>query len=973
MDQGPLRVDIIDSRAFATTLDEVVERHGTESAESSDAVIALGKSTLAHGNREIRRRFETGTKGLEAAGLRSFLIDEYLRTLYDFTTKHLYPAINPTDAEHLTLVAVGGYGRGQLAPYSDVDLLFLSPYKQTPWGEQVVERLYYLLWDTGLKVGHATRSINESLHFAKSDITIRTALLESRFVAGDRALFKTLRRRFYRQVVAGSGPDFVEAKLLERDQRHRQKGDSRYVVEPNVKEGKGGLRDLHTLYWIGKYLYRVDQVSDLVGRGVLTRREYHRFARAANFLWTVRYQLHYLTERAEERLTFGVQPEIGRLLGYRDHRGARAVERFMKHYYLMAKTVGDLTRIFCAALEEQHRRKPLLRRLSLGFGAREIDGFIEQRGRLNIREDEDFTKDPVKLIALFHVADREGFDIHPAVLRQITRNLIHIDRRLRANKEANRLFLEVLTSRHDPETTLRRMNEAGVLGRFVQDFGRVVAQMQYDMYHVYTVDEHAIRAIGVLSRIEKGELVDEFPLASELIRNITSRRALYLALFLHDIAKGRGGDHSEKGQAIARKLGPRLGLTAEEVETAGWLVRYHLSMSYIAFKRDLQDPKTVADFVALVQSPERLRLLLILTVADIRAVGPARWNAWKGQLLRELFRLSEEAMLGASSPQAERVATAQAKVRALLKHAGDDEFAAHVARFAPAYWLGAAPESLARNTRIMRRADRRKNPYAFAARADKGSSVTEVTLYAADQPGLFARVAGAMAYSGVNIVDAKIMTTTDGMVLDTFVIQDRSGRAVDSEKRLDELAGNVEAAVCDEFDPDRALTRQTRLPSRTTVFKVVPRVLVDNQASQLHTVVEINARDRPRLLYDVTRTLAELELSITSAHIQTFGERAIDVFYLKNKFGLKIENPGQLDGITARLIEILERAETPPTERKATPTKPGAKTKPARKAKPKRRRTAATGKTKAKPSANGGAESTTTPRKPAARVGAKST
>ena len=960
MDQGPLRDAVIDSRAFTRALDALVEGRGRAPGASGDAVVALGRATLASGSAEIRRRFDSGTRGLDAAGLRSALIDEYLGALYRFTTTHLYPASNPTDAERLALVAVGGYGRGQLAPYSDVDLLFLSPYKQTPWGEQVVEHLYYLLWDTGLKVGHATRSIDESIHYARRDITIRTALLESRFVAGDRALFKALRRRFHKHVVAGSGPDFVEAKLGERDERHRLKGDSRYVVEPNVKEGKGGLRDLHTLYWIGKYLYRVDQVSELVSRGVLTRREYHRFARASNFLWTVRCQLHYLAGRAEERLTLALQPEIGRLLGYRDHRGASAVERFMKHYYLMAKTVGDLTRIFCAALEEQHRRKPLLRRLSFGLGDREIDGFVEQRGRLKLRAEGDFTRDPVKLIALFHVADREGCDIHPAVLRQITRNLVHIDRRLRADAEANRLFLELLTSRRDPETALRRMNEAGVLGRFVRDFGRVVAQMQYDMYHVYTVDEHAIRAIGILSRIEKGELADEFPLASELIRSVTSRRALYLALFLHDIAKGRGGNHSEKGETIARKLGPRLGLSAEEVETAGWLVRHHLAMSYIAFKRDLQDPRTVADFVALVQSPERLRLLLVLTVADIRAVGPGRWNAWKGQLLGELFRLSEEAMLGASSPQADRVSAAQGAVRALLSDVGDDEFARHAARFSPAYWLGGAPESLARNARLMRRADRRENPYAFDARADRDGGVTEVTLYTADRPGLFARIAGAMAQCGVGIVAAKIMTTTDGMVLDSFVVQDQGGGAVESEARLEALAARIEAASAAPPGPDPSPPPRTRRPSPTAAFEVMPRVLIDNQASGLHTVVEINARDRPRLLHDVTSALAELGLGIASAHIQTFGERAVDVFYLKNQFGLKIEKAGQLDALTARLTEVLDPAEAPPGARATAP------------AKPKRRRAAAAGKTGARPRAKGAAKAPAR-RKEAARAGAGST
>ena len=394
-----------------------------------------------------------------------------------------------------------------------------------------------MLWDLGLKVGHATRSVDETLRQAIGDITIRTSLLEARLVSGDQALFDDLEKRFESEVIEGSGIGFVDAKLAERDARHQRLGDSRYVLEPNIKEGKGGLRDLHGLAWIAKYLFRVRSLAELVDRGILSADEANRFHRAEIFLWTVRCHLHYLTGRPEERLTFDVQTQIGERMGYTDHAGTRGVERFMKHYFLIAKDVGDLTRIFIAALEADQKRKPVSLWRRLLPGAKPIEGFKIDGGRLALLTDRAFEDDPVNLLRLFHVAETHRLDIHPRALRLVTQSLKLIDAKLRADPEANRLFLEILTSRIDPETSLRRLNEAGVFGRFIPDFGRVVAQMQYDMYHVYTVDEHTIFALAQLHKIEVGELKEELPLASSIIDNIASRRALYLAMLLHDIAK----------------------------------------------------------------------------------------------------------------------------------------------------------------------------------------------------------------------------------------------------------------------------------------------------------------------------------------------------------------------------------------------------------------------------------------------------
>ena len=667
--------EIIDRRSLA----EALAALAADSTPERPAIVALLRDALGRGRGEIQRRFEATGKAAACVAEQSFLVDQLIRTLFDFVTAHIYPMANPTEGEKLAIVAVGGYGRGEMAPYSDVDLLFLLPYKQTPHTEQVVEYLLYLLWDLRLKVGHATRSIAECLRYAKTDLTIRTALLEARYIWGDQPLFTELKTRFDSEIVKGSAVEFVEQKLAERDERHKKVGDSRYQLEPNVKEGKGGLRDLHTLYWLAKYIYRIDDVAKLVELKVLSAEESQRFARAQEFLWTVRCHLHFIAGRAEERLTFPLQTEIGERMGYRDRTGSRGVERFMKHYFLVAKDVGDLTRIFCAVLEvDQKGRRRFGSWLRWGGRRSILNGFMLDGGRLTIPSEDFFKKDPAALLRLFHVAQEHDLDIHPRALRSASRSLRLIDAELRDNPEANRLFLEILTSKKDPETALRRMNEAGVFGRFIPDFGRVVAQMQYDMYHVYTVDEHTLFAIGILHKIEQGQLKDELPLATAIAPTIVSRRALYLATLLHDIAKGRGGDHSQLGEKIALKLGPRLGLSAEETETVAWLVRWHLLMSSAAFKLDISDPQTIHNFVDRVQSPERLKLLLVLTAADIRAVGPKVWNGWKAALLRELYHSALDVISGGLTVEGRdsRIAAAQAAARALLSDFSDAEFTA---------------------------------------------------------------------------------------------------------------------------------------------------------------------------------------------------------------------------------------------------------------------------------------------------------
>jgi [protein-PII] uridylyltransferase len=852
-----------------------------------------------------------------------FLIDQIVPAIHDHVTGHLFPLANPSKAERLALVAVGGYGRGELAPHSDVDLLFLLPYKLTPHGEQVIEAILYLLWDLGLKVGQATRSIDDCLRLAREDFTIRTAMLEARFLWGDQALFLDLKERFLKTLQARSGVKFIEAKLAERATRHERFGNTRYVLEPNIKEGKGGLRDLQTLYWIAKYLYQVDDIAMLVDRDVFSRQEVQRFEKAHNFLWTLRCHLHYLADRPEERLTFDLQKRIAPRLGYTAHAGAQDVERFMKHYFLVAKDVGDLTRIFCAVLEAEHKRAPRFR-LSRLAGRRRVAGFRVQVGRVTVEGPEVFAERPVEMLRIFHAAQEHGLDIHPQALRWITRNLGKIGKTLRTDPQANRIFLRILTSEKDPEVALRRLNEAGVLGRFLPDFGRVVAQMQYNMYHHYTVDEHTIFAIGVLHDIEQGRLKEAAPIATEVVHKVLSRKVLYLAVLLHDIAKGRPGDHSEVGAKIAQRLCPRLGPSAEETETVAWLVRYHLAMSATAFKRDIDDPRTIETFAGLVQSVERLRLLLVLTVADIRAVGPNTWNSWKAALLRELYWRTEELLSGAMAIQARDARVRSAK-EALTQALGDwpkKDLSAHLARAYPSYWLSFDAETHERHARLVRGAMKAGDPLTVDTRVDRYREATEVTIYTADHAGLFSRIAGAMAVAGASIDAARIFTLKNGMALDSFYVRSAQGGPFDRPNQLARLATAIEQTLSGRLRPLQELARlRSPISSRLRVFRVEPRVLIDNKASDTHTVIEVNGRDRPGLLYQVTLALTKLQLMIHSAKISTFGERAVDAFYVQNALGDKVESEARLKRVREKLLEALAEPEDKPAKAEKKPAK----------------------------------------------------
>jgi [protein-PII] uridylyltransferase len=914
----PARVDdVVDAARLRAQLDAAALDPLADHAAVRKRAKDLLHGALFRGRSIAKERLEAGEGGFAVARLLAKVANVVLASLYDFGGAHVFRTGCPTAGERFSVVAVGGYGRGELAPSSDIDLLFLRGYKQTPWAESITEFMLYMLWDMSLKVGHASRTVDECLRLAREDHTIQTALLEARHIAGDQNLTEELRTRFRKEVVEPSHAQFIAAKLSERDERHLRAGASRYMVEPNIKEGKGGLRDLHTLFWLARHVYGFEKGADYVRHGVFTFDEARRFRRALEFLWTVRCHLHFLTGRAEERLSFDLQPEIASRLDY-DARGRQPpVERFMKHYFLTAKEVGGLTRTLCAKLEADHAKnepRGLARFFPLARRAPPLDepGFKLEGGRLDIVAPA-VLDDPVNLLRSFEIADARDLDIQPALLGEIGKRVRRIDPAVRRDPRAIEAFLNVATSKRNPAAALRLMNEAGVLGRFAPEFGRIVAQMQFNMYHHFTVDEHTLRAVEFISEIEHGRCRKEHPLATELFPKIIHRRALYLAMLFHDTGKGIG-DQQVMGERSARTACERFGLPPEEIDLVGWLVRHHLDMSDVAQRRDIGDHHTVAQFAEMVGTIERLRLLLVLTVADIRAVGPGVWNGWKGQLLRDLYGLAEAALQGGRTDKEsvrERLsARAQSAREQLLESLG----ASSLARLKPGiealedpYWLSFDAEALAWHAQEADRALAEGRRVHAAARPRPDRGVTEILVIAPDRQGLFASLAAAFASSGADIADARVHTARDARAFDIFSVQTIDGRpyGIDDPESLAALLERLQRATIE----DAPLPHPRQPSRRAAAFAIEPWVRMDNELTPTATVIEVSGRDRLGLLASLCFVLADAGVSIASAHIDSYGERVADVFYVQDPREGKIVQPRRLASLRSKLLAALKEGE----------------------------------------------------------------
>ena len=792
-----------------------------------------------------------------------FLHDGRIEGLWRALTEATDQLLKRATPPGVTLLAVGGYGRRELFPYSDVDVLVLLPEGgRAEDARQIVDMLQQL-WDMQVPVSHAVRSIAQAVADARADHTVAASLMDMRLVSGERRKYLALKKALQKEVIGFEPRQFAEDKLGERDQRHGKWGDSRFLLEPNVKEGKGGLRDLQTLTWLARYCYGLKQAQALVRDDLLRSDEWRHYTRAYHFFSTVRAYMHLLRGRAEERLTFDLQTEIAERMGFLGDTAQARAEQFMARYFDFTRQVGNLTRIFCAILEEENLRVP-----QAPFG-RDVTHLLPPHlaltnGRLNFAPKVKLEKAPWQALDLFAMAQQLQLDIHPRAQLVLGRALPKIAPRLPQDKEANRIFREILLSRHEPELTLRRMNEMGMLAAILPEFQGITGQMQYDGYHTYTVDEHTLVAVGNLFAVEQGEWAAEMPLATELAKDVGDRAPLYLGMLCHDIAKGMGGGHATKGEAMVVKIAERMGFTPAQGELAAWLVSHHLLLSETAFKRDLEDAQAIADFVAEVQSPERLRLLLLITVADIKAVGPGIWNGWKGSLMRELYFRAAAAM----GVEAQRLPIASA---------AEEEAAV-------AQW--------------------EESGLGLVVQHDDFRAVTEITCCLSYRPHLFRLLAGVMAWMGASIVSARIRVRSDGAAIAQIGIQDLHEQSFAEEKRLQQLPLLLRQALDGGLDFARELPRRRRV-SKARKVAVEPGVFIDNKVSAQATVIEVNAPDRLGLLYDILGALEACQLQVMTAHIATYGLRAVDVFYVKDAYGIKLDHRAKLAQVQKTLMEAI--------------------------------------------------------------------
>ncbi len=851
--------------------------------------------------------------GNEAKKLFSIKTDILIKEIFSTVTEKFYPLASPTRGENLALLALGGYGRGEMAPYSDIDLLFISPFQQTSWTENVTESILYILWDLKFKVGYSSRTIKDCLQLGLIDLTIRTSLLEKRFLCGNKIIYDELNSLLWNKLFRKTASNFLEGKLKERDERHIKHANSRYLLQPNIKESKGGLRDLQTLYWIAKYIYQTDKISNLIKKNIFTRKEIQIFTDAENFLWFVRCKMHQLSGYANEKLHFNIQVELANNLRIKDYKSRKGVEIFMQKYFIHAKNVGDLTRIFLTAMEENLLKSKSQYKLMignlLGIGSSKKPfgkGFVVENGRLNISAKDLFKENPLNILNLFVNALSSQRLIHPDALRAVALNLNLVDENFRNSVDANNIFLNLLIGFGNPERVLRRMNEVGFLGAFIPQFGRIVGLMQFNMYHSFTVDEHTIQCISILSNLEKN--AQEFGTVSSRIFQDTkiNRKIIYIALLFHDIGKGLENDHSIEGEKIVTDLNQRFSLSVNEKKKIAWLVRNHLVMSDYAQKRDLSDSKTIKDFSKKVMDKENLDLLYILTICDIRGVSPEAWNSWKSSLLESLYLQTLEIVYQDKNIETkkQKIGKAQISLRAELKGQKEHIIKQELSRHFEAYWLVLDQETHQIVAKLIRSLGKERLQIELAN--DEKRKLTKIIFVMEDHPGIFSRLAGSLAISSSSVVDAKTFTSRDGIAIFVFWIQDAYGDTYDSSK-MKKLLETVKSSLAGKFVTKSILEKSDKITQREREFKVPTKVLFDNDGSQYQTIIEVDTRDRVGLLFDLTNTLFRNQVTIRSAVIATYGEQAVDTFYVNDLFGDKIISNSKLEKLEKELLLSLEK------------------------------------------------------------------
>ena len=890
----PARINAPDSGVDAVDFRVQLTDAANTSKDVRAAALMIFKSTLEAAKATTRELFEAGRlDGIETARLISSIHDDIITALFDFTTTHIFPVVTPTKSERISLCAVGGYGRGEMAPESDVDLLFLSADKKgSSHTEQVTEYMLYMLWDLGLKVGHATRTVEQSISLAKEDQTILTSLLDLRYLRGDEALANELYIKFRKTITKGKGRAYIAAKLTERDNRHDREGNSRYVIEPNIKEGKGGLRDLHVLYWIARFLDKDGRINDAqhsqnyVDLGLFDKVAATRFVHAADFLWRARIWLHYISGRPTESLSFDKQTVLARKMGYASGPIEVAVEKFMREYFTNAKEVGALTRIACAKLEaEKAIMLPKGLDVFLPNSRRNIKNtdFVLDHGRLMFSDPLKIKEKPSMILQLFETAGRRNLDIHPDAFSAIDfrRNLM--DGEFRKSRENSKIFQKILLGARAPYATLKAMNEAGVLGRYLIEFGGIVGRTQFNMHHAYTVDEHTLRLVDNFHNILSGIMEKEHPVSTEIVKGFSEEQKLilYLTCLLHDTGKGQG-DQCIEGAQLGRRACRRLRVNQNVTDTVAWLIRRHLDMSETAQRRDISDPETIAEFGTLIGSQARLDMLTVLTTVDIRAVGPGIWNDWKGSLLRNLYQSASNYLEGHKDiAPVSRAAAAQEQLREKLSPEMEIRVAPITTELGTSYWLNFDMADLVRHARFFDQSLEAGHDTSVQTRRDRSNDITELWVMTRDRTGLFADLTLAVSACGASIIGARLHTGVNGRVMNVFYLQNPDGHAFgrQSDHALETLRRRTRKAAEGDID---GLRVPTPIKSRRAIaIPVRAKVRYSDAASGDITIIEMEARDRPGLLSHLAATLRDENIDVFSAHIEVVGAKAIDAFYVR--------------------------------------------------------------------------------------------
>ncbi|MDE2088903.1 MAG: [protein-PII] uridylyltransferase [Gammaproteobacteria bacterium] len=861
-----------------------------------DNPLQVFRAALRDGDARLRERFQQGAAAGELVTGRAGLIDLLLVKAW---RRFVEPGA--TDA---ALVAVGGYGRGELHPGSDIDLMILLGDEAHELYRDRIERFLVFLWDIGLEVGHSVRSLADCARESRQDITVATNLMEARLLDGSPALFDAMRSR--------TGPDriwssrrFFEAKWREQQQRHHKFHDTAYKLEPNVKEGPGGLRDIQMVGWVAKRHFGAATLRDLVGHGFLTDTEYQALMAGQEFLWQVRFALHVLTGRREDRLLFDHQCALAGLFGYRDQGHDLAVEQFMQRYY---RTVMDLERLNEMLL--QLFQEAILYADDPGAPVSINKRFQARKGFIEVKRDNVFQRYPFALLEIFLLLQQhpELKGVRAATIRLIRDHRHLIDETFRNDLRARSLFMEILRQPRGVVHELRRMNRYGVLAAYLPAFGRIVGRMQYDLFHVYTVDEHSLFVVRNLRRYTVPEFAHEFPLCSEIIQQLPKPELLYLAGLFHDIAKGRGGDHSELGAHDAEAFCLHHGLSGYDARLVAWMVRHHLIMSMTAQRRDISDPEVINDFAHKVRDQTHLNYLYLLTVADIRATNPNLWNSWKDSLLRELYGATKRALRrGLENPidPEERIAEIQAQARATLTQRGMDDAAIDTVwgDFSDEYFLRHNAEEVAWHTQAI--AGRRPDDLPLVlVRQQTQRGGTAIFLYARDQGHLFALTTSALEQLALTIVDARIISSRSGCTLDTYLVLEDTGEPIATPLRVQEIQTALKRQLHQPGIPPSDVSRHT--PRQLKHFPTPTQVAFSDDERNRRTVMELIAADRPGLLSRVGRAFMECGVRVQNAKIATLGARAEDVFFITDEHNQPLTRQEQFQCLRDTIKKHLE-------------------------------------------------------------------